>query len=56
MVGKLHDLNESQAWNAVSFTCTILNIPMYLEACPREEAPEGFFLEGRGESTNRIYL
>ena len=31
IVGKLHDLNVSQAWNAVSFICTILNIPMYVE-------------------------
>ena len=31
IVGKLHDLKEAQAWNAVSFICTILNIPMYLE-------------------------
>ena len=31
IVGKLHDLNDAQAWNAVSFICTILNIPMYLE-------------------------
>lgn len=31
IVGKLHDLNNAQAWNAVSFICTLLNIPMYLE-------------------------
>lgn len=35
IVGKQHTLNESQAWNAVSFICTVLNIPMYLE--PLEE-------------------
>jgi hypothetical protein len=34
IVGRLHDLNESQAWNAVSFICTTLNIPMYLEPLP----------------------
>lgn len=34
IVGKLHNLNEAQAWNAVSFICTILNIPMYLEPLP----------------------
>lgn len=34
IVGKPHNLNEAQAWNAVSFICTILNIPMYLEPLP----------------------
>lgn len=34
IIGKDHDLNEAQAWNAVSFICTILNIPIYLEPLP----------------------
>jgi hypothetical protein len=34
IVGKLHHLNKAQAWNAVSFICTILNVPMYLEPLP----------------------
>ena len=34
IVGKLHELDKPNAWNAVSFICTILNIPMYLEPLP----------------------
>ena len=34
IVGKLHDVRESQAWHAVSLICTVMNLPMYLEPLP----------------------